>query len=163
MALRSERRSNRLAPEDFVAEAERMTNERDNDAIGEVFAPDAAWTTIIDGVVIQARGLMEIRQRWRQLCRFMRKRQMFVNKRLRAASDTTIVNEWTGSLAGEAAACGIEVWQFGNDGLVTDQRLYGFLDTGADTSVKHNLRLLLSHPRNALAFAWCRAFERGQK
>jgi len=151
-----------VVADDFVAEAERMTNDRDIAVIRDIFAPGAAWTTIIDGVVISAHGIDEIHQRWRVMCRFMQEREMFVRKRLVAANENTIVNNWTGRLAGSAAARGIEVWQFGPDGLVIDQHLYGFLNTGPDTAIKPNIRLLLSHPVNALTFARVRWVDPGR-
>jgi hypothetical protein len=150
-----------VAADDFVAEAERMTNDRDITALPDVFAAGGVWTTIIDGVVISAHGLDEINQRWRVMCQFMHQREMFVRKRLVAANDDTIVNSWTGRLAGSAIARGIEVWQFNPDGLVIDQHLYGFLNTGPDTAIRANVRILLAHPVNALTFARVRWLDRG--
>jgi hypothetical protein len=153
-----------VAADDFVADAERMTNDRDLSAIPGFFAPGGVWTTIIDGIVISANGIDEISQRWRVMCWFMQKREMFVRKRLVAANDNTIVNNWTGRLGGSASAVarGIEVWQFGPDGLVIEQHLYGFLNAGPDTAIKPNIRLLLSHPVNALTFARVRWLDRGR-
>jgi hypothetical protein len=137
----------------FVAEAERMTNERDIDGIRTVFALDGHQTATIDGLVIDARGLDEVHQGWGAMCRFMAARNMVVAKSLVTADEHTIVNEWTGTVAGRPNARGIEVWQLDQDGLVRDQRLYGFLDARPDSSPVSNLRMLIAHPLSALAFA----------
>jgi len=137
----------------FVREAERMTNERDIDGIRNVFAVDGRWTITIDGTVINARGVDEIHRSWAALCRFMDARRMVVAKTLVSADDRTIVNEWTGKVAGRSNARGIEVWQLDEHGKVTDQRLYGFLDSRPDSSALQSVRMLAAHPRTALAFA----------
>jgi hypothetical protein len=140
-------------PEEFVAEAERMTNERDVDGIRTVFAPTATWSSTIDGMVVSARGIDEIHARWDLMCRFMQARALSVHKTLVTSDDDTIVNEWTGSLGGRTAARGIEVWTFDRDGLVSDQRLYGFLNTRSDRNVLQSLRMLAAYPLTAVTFA----------
>jgi SnoaL-like protein len=140
-------------PEEFVAEAERMTNERDVQGIRTTFAPSATWTSTIDGMVMAARGIDEIEARWALMCRFMEARGLLVSKQLVTADAHTVVNEWTGSLAGKTAARGIEVWEFDEDGLVVSQRLYGFLNTGSDRGAVQSLRMLLSYPLTATTFA----------
>jgi len=137
----------------FVAEAERMTNERDVDGIRAVFAPDGHWTATMDGLVIEASGIDEIHRGWGAMCRFMAARRMYVAKTLVLADERTVVNEWTGEVAGRTSARGIEVWQLDDAARVSDQRLYGFLDARPDTSPVQNLRMLASHPLTALAFA----------
>jgi len=137
----------------FVAEAQRMTNERDIDGIRKVFAADGRWTVTIDGAVISAQGIDEIHRGWAAMCRFMAARRMFVTKSLVSADEHTIVNEWTGQVAGRSNARGIEVWQLDLQGKVTNQRLYGFLDPRPDSSALQGLRMLASYPRTALAFA----------
>lgn len=141
----------------FVAEAERMTNERDVDGIREVFAPDGRWTATIDGLLLRAEGIDEIHRGWGTMCRFMAARRMFVTKSLVTADEQTVVNEWTGTVSGRDSARGIEVWQLDPDGKVVDQRLYGFLDARPDTSPVQNLRMLAAHPLTAIAFARARA------
>jgi len=76
-----------------------------------------------------------------------------VEKQLVTHDDRTIVNEWTGSLGGRTSARGIEVWRFDDRGLVEDQHLYGFLNTGADTAALPGLRMLAAYPVTALTFA----------
>lgn len=41
----------------FVAEAERMTNERDVDGIRQVFAADGHQVATLDGLLVEARGI----------------------------------------------------------------------------------------------------------
>jgi len=141
----------------FVAEAERMTNERDVDGIRTVFAGDARQTATLDGLLIEANGIDEIHRAWGTMCAFMDKRQMYVEKTLVTADDTTIVNEWVGTVAGRRTARGIEVWKLDDAGLVVDQRLYGFLDARPESSPVQNARMLLAHPITAVAFARVRA------
>lgn len=140
----------------FVAEAQRMTNERDVDGIRRVFAPTAHWTATLDGLVTEATGIEEIHRSWSVMCAFMERRRMFVEKTVVLADAGTIVNEWVGTIAGRDSARGIEVWQLDADGLVTDQRLYGFLDARPESSPVQNLRMLFAHPLTAVAFARAR-------
>lgn len=141
----------------FVADAERQTNERDVDGVRKTFAPTATWTVTIDGLLINANGIEEIASGWAVVCRFMELRRMRVTKSLVTADDDTIVNEWTGSLAGRTAARGIEVWHFDENGFVDSNRLYGFLNTRPDTSLLGSLRMLSSYPVTAVAFARAKA------
>jgi hypothetical protein len=141
----------------FVAEAERMANERDVDGVRTVFASNAHQTATIDGLLVEADGIEEIHRAWGTMCAFMERRQMYVEKALVTADDTTIVNEWVGTIAGKRAARGIEVWKLDQAGLVVDQRLYGFLDARPDASPVQNLRMLVAHPLTAVAFARARA------
>lgn len=141
----------------FVAEAERMTNERDVDGVRDVFAPDGHQTATLDGLLIEANGVDEVHRAWGTMCAFMEKRRMFVTKTLVAADETTIVNEWVGTIAGKPSARGIEVWELDDAGLVVDQRLYGFLDARPESSPVQNLRMLVAHPLTAVAFARVRS------
>lgn len=141
----------------FVAEAERMTNERDVDGIRTVFTTDGHQTATLDGLLIEANGIDEIHRAWGTMCAFMEKRQMYVEKTLVTADKTTIVNEWVGSVAGKKTARGIEVWKLDESGQVVDQRLYGFLDARPESSPVQNLRMLVAHPLTAVTFARVRA------
>jgi hypothetical protein len=141
----------------FVAEAERMTNERDVDGIRRVFAPTARWAATLDGLLVEAEGIEEIHRGWSVMCRFMERRRMYVSKRLVLSDDRVVVNEWTGTVAGRDSARGIEVWERDAAGLVVDQRLYGFLDVRGESSVVQNLRMLVAHPLTATAFVRARS------
>jgi hypothetical protein len=141
----------------FVAEAERMTNERDVDGIRAVVSEDAHQIATLDGLLIEAHGRDEIHRAWGTMCAFMEARRMFVTKTLVTADATTIVNEWTGEIAGRQTARGIEVWKLDDDGLVVEQRLYGFLDARPESSPVQNLRMLVAHPLTALGYARARS------
>jgi ketosteroid isomerase-like protein len=141
----------------FVAEAERMTNERDVDGIRAVVSEDAHQIATLDGLLIEAHGRDEIHRAWGTMCAFMEARRMFVTKTLVTADKTTIVNEWTGEVAGRRTARGIEVWKLDDDGLVVEQRLYGFLDARPDSSPVQNLRMLVAHPLTAIGYARARS------
>jgi len=136
----------------FIAEAERMTNERDVDGIRTVFAADGHWTAILDGTVIEANGIEEIRRYWALLCDVMERRHMYVTKTLVVADEHTVVNEWAGTVRGRDTARGIEVWVRDDAGLVVDQRLYTFSDVRPESSPVQNLRMLVAHPFTATAF-----------
>jgi len=137
----------------FVAEAERMTNERDVEGVRDVFAPDGHWVATLDGLLIEATGVKEIERSWAVMCAFMDKRRMYVEKSLVVADGTTVVNEWVGVVAGRRSARGIEVWVRDTEGRGLDQRLYGFLDARPESSPVQNARMLLAHPLTAVAFA----------
>jgi hypothetical protein len=141
----------------FVAEAERMTNERDVDGIRAVVSEDAHQIATLDGLLIEAHGRDEIHRAWGTMCAFMEARRMFVAKTLVTADETTIVNEWTGEVAGRQSARGIEVWTLDDEGLVVEQRLYGFLDARPESSPIQNLRMLVAHPLTALGYARARS------
>jgi len=143
----------------FVAEAERMTNERDVDGIRHVFASAGHQIATLDGLLIEASGIDEIHRAWGTMCAFMEKRQMYVEKTLVAADANTIVNEWTGTVAGKRSARGIEVWTLDEEGLVADQHLYGFLDARPESSPVQSLRMLAAHPLTAIAFARVRGLK----
>ena len=144
----------------FVAEAERMTNDRDVDGVRTVFNADSHQTAVLDGLIIEAYGIDEIHRAWGTMCAFMEMREMYVEKKLVTADKTTIVNEWVGSVAGKKTARGIEVWKLDRSGLVVDQRLYGFLDPRPESSPVQNLRMLVAHPLTAVAFAFARVQRR---
>ena len=61
-----------------------------------------------------------------------------------------------GEVAGKHTARGIEVWEFDEDGLVVEQRLYGFLDARPESSLVQNLRMLVAHPLTAVGYARAR-------
>lgn len=142
---------------DFVAEAERMTNERDVDGVRDVFSEDAHQIATLDGLLIEARGIDEIHRAWGKMCAFMAARRMFVSKTLVTADSSTIVNEWVGEVAGRRTARGIEVWKLNEAGLVVEQRLYGFLDARPESSLVQNLRMLVAHPFTAVGYARARS------
>lgn len=143
-------------PAAFVAEAKRITNERDVAAISDVFAEDGSWTTVFNGLDKTVVGHDDIRARWQFICRFMTARRMRVAKQLVVCDSHTIVNEWTGTMGTRTEVRGIEIWQFSADGFVNSQRLYGFLNVGPEGNLGLNLRMLGAYPVTAAALGWAR-------
>jgi hypothetical protein len=86
----------------------------------------------------------------------MAARRMFVRKELVTYDTEVLVNEWTGTLGRRAQVRGIEVWHFNDRGQVDNQRLYGFLHTGPETSVVQNLRMFAAAPVTAATYGWLR-------
>lgn len=103
-----------------MRQAERITNERLLDALPALYAPDAVFTSVTDGVVSKAQGADEVLRAWRVFFAFLGARDFSLTKRLVVAADGVLVNEWTGSLAGRTHATGVEVWRFDGDGLIAE-------------------------------------------
>lgn len=151
------------APEDadaFIADAEAITNRRDQHALQEVFAPTATWTVLIDGLLFSAVGHREIQRRWAHLCTFMDRRAMVVDKRVIARDARTIVSGWTGRCADGTTPAGHEIWRFDDHGRVVEQTLTGFLDPVSADSIRGGTRLLRSSPRTSAEFALSRLTSR---
>lgn len=139
-------------PEAFVAGVERATNEYDTDVIRGIFATDGVSEIITDGGRDVNRGVDQIAASWAADCAAFRARRLKLTKRLIAATDDTIVNEWRGGFGGRGGACGIEVWKFDSEGKVIDQRLYSYLRVRPSMSATQGLRSLLTYPVLALTF-----------
>lgn len=69
-----------------------------------------------------------------------------VQRTLVSASGDTIVDEWEGG--GDK---GIEYWRFNSDGLVYEHRAYGHPDVEPPPGLRERARMMLAHPRAALA------------
>lgn len=152
-------RSLTTAPADpaaFISEAEAITNRRDRHALEEIFAPTATWTVLIDGLRFAAIGHRDIQLRWAELCNFMDRRRMTVDKHVIAHDAQTIVSGWSGRCPDGMAATGHEVWRFDRHGKVAESTLAGFLNPADADSVLATVRYLCANPRNGLAFAAAR-------
>jgi hypothetical protein len=104
-------------PEDaaaFVELVEHPTNECLTDAIYEIFAADARSVMIADGAREESVGVDAIHDAWAKTCTAFKACRFRLEKRLVAATDDTIVNEWRGGPHGRHDGCGIEVWRFGH-------------------------------------------------
>ena len=147
------------APEDaaaFIADAEAITNRRDRHAQLEVFAPTARWTVLIDGLQFTAVGHGEIQTRWAQLCDFMDRRGMIVDKHVIVRDARTIVSGWIGHCPDGTVPVGYEIWRFDHHGKVIEQTLTGYLDPVYADSIRGAARYLRSSPRDAATFALSR-------
>lgn len=138
-------------PVGFVADAERITNERDVNAAVEVYAADVVVELITDGVRERYTGLEHATAGWRALMAAMDRRKLWVRKTLLAASDGMIVNEWVGSHHGSDDARGLDIWHFDAKGRVREHRLYTFLSVRHSADPVARLRMTLTAPVTGLA------------
>lgn len=143
-------------PAAFIAEAKAITNRRDRYALEEIFASTATWNVLIDGLQFTAVGHHEIQQRWRQLCDFMDRRAMVVDKHVVVTDRHTIVSSWNAHCRGGASPTGYEIWRFDNHGQVAESTLTGHLNPVPAHSLRGGARYLRASPRNAVAFALSR-------
>jgi hypothetical protein len=141
----------RRDPEAFVAAAERATNERDLAAVEPLYSPDAELEVVTNGSVLSASGT-EVVEAWRTLFGFMERRRMRVAKQLVSSSDGVLVNRWTAAPGSGGGSSGVECWHFGSDGLVVEHQLDIHLDPRPERDLIQRLRLLIAHPRSAIAF-----------
>ena len=116
-----------------------------------LYAPDAVFEVITDGALQRFAGIEDIASGQRAHMAIFRSRGLRVEKRLTAATGTTIVNEWRGQLARRAQARGAEVWEFDARGHVARHRLYAFLNVKPSTSRLARLRIALAYPLTAWA------------
>jgi hypothetical protein len=136
-------------PHAFLAAAVRISEAGDADAAIALYAPDAVFEIVSDGAHQRHVGIRAVAGAQRASMAVFRRRGLRVTKRLTAATEDTIVNEWEGRL-GRGHARGSEVWQFDDEGRVVAHRLYAFLNVKPATSVLARLRIALSHPVTAL-------------
>ena len=140
-------------PEGFLAAAVRIAEAGDADTAIALYAEDAVFEIVNDGAHQRFAGLDEVARAQRALMTVFRARHARFAKSLTAATETTIVNEWRGRVAGSAAARGTEIWEFNADGKVRRHRLYSFLNVKPSTSPLAQLRIALAYPRTALTMA----------
>jgi len=138
--------SARTEPLAFVAEAQRATNEADVPAAAALYAPDATMRVVFDGAEEVHRGQAAIAAAWQAYFPSLYKHGFKVEKKLLAADDDTIVNDWTGGLGERSNAYGLEVWRF-SGGAVVDHVLVGYLDIRPTTSWLARMRMGMGAPR----------------
>lgn len=139
-------------PAAFVAEAERITNERDVEAAIKAYAEDVVVELVTDGVLERYVGLRHVTQGWGAMMAAIAHRNLLVRKTVLAVSDGVIVNSWTGSLAGSDDARGFDIWRFDSDGRVREHQLYTFLAVRPSKHPIARLRFALTNPVTALTF-----------
>lgn len=140
-----------LTPAQFVAEAERLTN---NYSIAEplaLFAPDCVAEWVFDGVYQRHEGIEAIAHAMRTMVAVNRRLGLHGDKSLVCADDTTIVNTWQGGFRGDRRQFGTEIWTL-RDGLVVHHRMNIYLRLRSADSPAGRLRMLLGAPRTALAW-----------
>jgi hypothetical protein len=139
-------------PAAFVLAAERGINEYDLAATAAAYAPDGRLENYVDGAFECWEGGDAIRSAWGAYLDAMRRRGFTLRKTLLSASDDTIVNTWTGSLAGRTDAEGIEYWRFDDAGRVREHRMYSLMNVKPSTSPLARARMALAYPLSSLAF-----------
>lgn len=135
----------------FVESVEHATNEYLTESIYDIFATNARSVMITDGARDESVGVDAIHDSWAQACTAFKARRFKVQKRLVAATDDTIVNEWSGGPRGRPDGCGIEVWRFDHQSKVVEQHLYNYLKVRPTLHPIQALKLLLGSPGMALA------------
>jgi hypothetical protein len=142
------------APEIFVAEAERASNEYDFSALTGVYAETAEFEAVMDGVRESHDGIDAIHRAWRMYLPPMRSGGLQLRKELLSATDDglLITNLWRGELRHHRSACGIEHWERDEQGRVVRHRMWSYLSVQPVDSLRGRLRLLALYPRLALAF-----------
>jgi nuclear transport factor 2 (NTF2) superfamily protein len=138
-------------PQVFVAAAQDATNSRDLAAILACYAPGSTLHTTTDGASETHRGTNELRRAWETYLAVMGRGSFTLAKDLVAVSEDSIVNTWTGTMAGKPAR-GVEVWRFDADGLVDHHTMYSFLNVRDATDPWMRVRLFISYPVTALRF-----------
>ena len=142
-------------PAQFVAEAQRMTNERDVDAVMTVYGPHPVLQLVTEGAVERHAGTHEIRSAWSTLLGVFERRDVLVEKTVIAVDDGVIVNGWESVVAGPAMR-GLEVWAFDEGARVVRHLAHTFLDVKPATSWHAQSRVLISAPRLAVALGSAR-------
>jgi nuclear transport factor 2 (NTF2) superfamily protein len=130
----------------FVAAAERASNAFDLDAVVAVYAEHATLEVVADGAHERHAGRADLRLAWTGYLEGMRRQRLNLRKELLSAEDRAVTNLWRGSLGSAHAACGMEFWRFGDDGLVVEHLMWSFLDLRPAGSLRGRLRLALTYP-----------------
>lgn len=147
----------------FVATVEHATNHHVIGAARDIFADDAKWVAITDGAREESVGLRAIDTAWAQACATFRARQYRVRKRLVAATDDTIINEWDGGPRGRTSGRGIEVWRFNRDGKVAHLSAYSYLKVRSPFHPLQTVQLLLGSPGMTIAAGLTRLRHRSNR
>jgi hypothetical protein len=143
----------RTEPELWIMNNQRITNERDIDGWLALYAPDAAIDYITNGAHDRVEGIDAIERSARALGTVFLKYGLRVEKNFVCATDSIIVNTWTGGFEGRSSQFGVEIWTLRGH-LVARQEQYMFLEVQSSRSLKAQLRLLLAgEPRVMLSLA----------
>ena len=142
-------------PAQFVAEAQRMTNERDVDAVMGVYGPAPLLELVTEGAVEQHVGAPQIRAAWSMLLGVFERRGVLVEKTVIAIDDGVIVNGWESVGPGPSMRC-LEVWAFGEDARVVRHLAHTFIDVKPADSWHARARVVISSPRLAAALGSAR-------
>ncbi|MEO7114206.1 MAG: nuclear transport factor 2 family protein [Polyangiaceae bacterium] len=144
----------------FLAEAERISNAYDAESCSAIYADEARLTSFVDGTHAVHEGKEAIARAWRIMMPVLRDVGLRIRKRLIATTGTTLVNEWSGTLAGGAPADGIERWRIDAHGKVVEHELWTSLARAPLDARLTQARIFVTQPRTALAFLRANAAEK---
>ncbi|WP_066909719.1 nuclear transport factor 2 family protein [Millisia brevis] len=134
------------SPGEFLAAAERITNDGRVDEFLALFSEDCVAEWILDGAVDTHRGIDEIRTAAVELFTVCHELGLHVDKTLECADGDTLACTWTGGFNGGTRQFGTEIWTF-RDGLVVRHRMYSYLDVRPSSSPWATLRLACTAPK----------------
>ena len=141
--------SARLQAEAFTRAAEEATNGADAVAAVAMYAADARFQAISNGLIEVHRGQEEILRAWQVYMHFGRELGLQIRKQMIATSDEVIVIEWQGRLRNGTRVAGNELCWL-RDGLMYEHHLYSNIGIRPASSLSGRLRTLRSDPRFAL-------------
>lgn len=134
------------SPGEFIAAAERITNDGRVDEFLPLFADDAVAEWIMDGAADTHRGIDAIRSAATELFTVCHALGLHVDKTLECADGNTVVCSWTGGFNGGTRQFGTEIWTF-RDGQVVRHQMYSYLDVRPSSSPLGALRLVFTAPK----------------
>lgn len=145
-----------VIPEDpgkFVARAAQATNTCDTAWPMQIYAQDIRLELIGDGIHDVQTGAAAVKPALEGLYQWFAAIDAHLTKTLVATSDDTIVNTWDGTLFnGSQTTHGAEIWRFDETGHVRHNVLYTSVNPKRPSNPLAALRMLLGHPRPALAY-----------
>ncbi|MGV9711902.1 nuclear transport factor 2 family protein [Gordonia sp. NPDC003424] len=130
----------------FLADAQRITNEGLVDELLVRFADDAVAEWIMDGAADTYRGIDQIRAAATELFDVCHTLGLRVHKTLECEGADTLVFSWTGGFNGGTGQFGTEIWTF-RGGLIVRHQMYSYLDVRPSTSPLAALRLTATAPK----------------
>ena len=131
---------------EFLAHAQRITNEGRVDELLAMFGDDASAEWIMDGAADTYRGIDDIRTAATELFAVCHQLGLHVTKSLECEGKDTLVFSWTGGFHGRTNQFGTEIWTF-RDGLIVRHQMYSYLDVRPSSSPVAALRLTAVSPR----------------
>jgi hypothetical protein len=142
-----------IDPAEFVARAQRFTNEAAVEDAVALFDPDCVAEWVFDGLYQRYEGIEAIRRGLTATLGVFRDHHLAGRKVLECSDDTTIVNTWRGGFHGDDRQFGTEIWTL-RDGLVVHHQMYIYLNLIPRWSMLgllRQLRIFVTSPRIALS------------
>ena len=139
-------------PVAFVKYAEQVSNDYDAAGAGSVYAENATYEFINDGIQERHEGGQAIRDAWKVYLEVARATGMKITKTVIGVTDDTIMNEWRGTLKNGDVVAGLEYWRLDGEGKVARHQMFGYSNVLPSKSLKQRLRFFAMSPRSGLAF-----------